>query len=443
VDTIVILGWIPLGVGIAAALWLIWIQPELPVVGLAILLAYLAAAHWLAPPIPPHSTWAAASWESAAGSPALWPALARLGVEVAAAFAVFALWRHLGERDANDDLHWSHMDSVRKLAEFFERTPTDPAERRRHLFALGCEVLRTEIGLLSRIEGERYEIVALHSAGEHIALKVGFVAELDETLCSRTLRVERALGIERAGELANCALPFGSYLGIPVRVHGEVFGTLCYGSREPRPQPFRGMEKLLLGLMAGWLGRDLEREAAAAVRLDAERPAASLEPMHGGAHRSTEKRPYLDLNATIRRLEKRLLAGLGPDHSLELHLAGEAPRVSAPVHLFVQVLLGLVANAVETLPEGGALEIATGSLEAGESGPRASRYATVVVRTRAGAIEGGRLIDLMEEAPARREDALSFRRLRRLLARMEGDHSVHCDPEGGVVLTAYLPEAQG
>jgi len=150
---------------------------------------------------------------------------------------------------------------------------------------------------------------------------------------------------------------------------------------------------------------------------------------------------HLDLNASIRRMEKRLLADLGPDHSLELHLASEVPRVSAPLHLFVQVLLGLVANAVETLPEGGALEIATGLLEAGESGSRARRYATVVVRTRAGVIEGARLIDLMEEAPARREDALTFRRLRRLLARMDGDHSVHCDPGGGVVLTAYLPEA--
>jgi len=435
----VILGWMPLGVGIAAVLWLIWIQPELPVVGLAILLAYLAAAHWLDPPIPPHATWG-----SLTASPALWPAFARLGVELSAALAVFALWRHLGERDANDDLHWSHMDSVRKLAEFFELTPTDPSERRQRLFALGCDVLCTEVGLLSRIEGERFEIAALYAApGSPLdgALKVGFATELEETLCSRTLRVERALGIERTDELASGALPFGSYLGIPVRVHGEVFGTLCFASRAPRSQAFRGMEKLLLGLMAGWLGRDLEREAASAVRLGAQRLAASSETIHGVAQRSMSPRAQLDLNATIRRLEKRLLADLGPDHSVELHLAAEAPRVTAPLHLFVQVLLGLVANAVETLPEGGALEIATGSLEAGESGPRARRYATVVVRTRDGAIEGGRLIDLMEEAPARREDALTFRRLQRLLARMDGDHSVHCDPQGGVVLTAYLPEA--
>jgi len=139
-------------------------------------------------------------------------------------------------------------------------------------------------------------------------------------------------------------------------------------------------------------------------------------------------------------LARRWVEELGPDHSLELQLAPEVPSVSAPLHLFVQALLGLVANAVETLPEGGALEVETGSLEAGEGGAHARRYATVVVRTRGGAVDGARLIELMEEAPARREDALSFRRLRRLLARMEGDHSVHRDPDGGVVLTAYFPE---
>jgi hypothetical protein len=259
-------------------------------------------------------------------------------------------------------------------------------------------------------------------------------------LCSRTLRVEKALGIERAAGLASAALPFGAYLGIPVRVHGEIFGTLCFASREPRGRPFRGMEKLLLGLMAGWLGRDLEREAAASARLELVREVATAGRAHAGARRSEERPLQLDLNTTIHRLEKRLLADLGPDHSLELHLAPRSPVIAAPLHLFVQVLFGLVANAVETLPGGGCVEIETGSLEAGESGSGAKRYATVVVRTRGGAIEGERLIDLMEEAPARRDDALTFRRLRRLLARLDGDHSVHCDPEGGVVLTAYLPE---
>jgi hypothetical protein len=55
---------------------------------------------------------------------------------------------------------------------------------------------------------------------------------------------------------------------------------------------------------------------------------------------------------------------------------------------------------------------------------------------------GSELIDRMEEAPAVRADKLTFQYLRGLLMRVDGDHSVHCEPGGRVVLTAYLPAAE-
>jgi hypothetical protein len=45
----------------------------------------------------------------------------------------------------------------------------------------------------------------------------------------------------------------------------------------------------------------------------------------------------------------------------------------------------------------------------------------------------------MEPALERRDDALTFQRLRHLLAGVDGCHSVHCEADGSVVLMIYLP----
>jgi GAF domain-containing protein len=51
-----------------------------------------------------------------------------------------------------------------------------------------------------------------------------------------------------------------AYMGIPVTVAGEVYGTLCFFSPTPVTEPFRAVDRELMKLMAQWVGSELERQ---------------------------------------------------------------------------------------------------------------------------------------------------------------------------------------
>ena len=138
------------------------------------------------------------------------------------------------------------------------------AEQVQTLLALGCQRFGLETGLLSRIEGQRYQIVEVISPEARFA--AGQALELSVTYCHETLARGEPLGIEHASESDfvqhPCHLVFQmeAYLGAPVRVAGEVYGTLAFFSRTPQLRPFTATERELLRLMAQWLGGEMERQ---------------------------------------------------------------------------------------------------------------------------------------------------------------------------------------
>jgi hypothetical protein len=468
----VILGWLPLAVGIGVTIWLIALQMELSAVALLFLFLTLALAHALDPPIPE-----GASLESLRASGSLGLMGIRLGIELLAVVAVLTLSRHLRDRDERELLQWNDADALRRLAEFFDEVENSEGgvdDHHRRLLALGSELIGLEVGGISRTLDGCFELMKLYVSDgvdgdgddrEPLDAGVGFVTEIEKTLCHRTLTRDRALGIEDVGDWGRGALPWRAYLGIPIRVAGQSYGTLFFASREPRARRFRGIEKHWLGLMSGWLGRDLDRRGEE-TRGDVGRRAEPVDENQGPVPVESIDRPLsrtdpapappaslprprnlltprtLDVNRAVHRLEKRLRAELGPNHSLELDLDPGVPEVRVPRTLFVQVLFGLIANGLETLPDGGVITIESGHLEAESAEHPMRRYATLILSCDTIDLDGSELINRMEEAPAARADKLTFQYLRGLLTRVDGDHSVHCEPGGRVVLTAYLPAAE-
>lgn len=135
-------------------------------------------------------------------------------------------------------------------------------EKAAAMLELGCQRFGMEVGILARVQGGRYEVVAVRSPDN--AIMRGVVLELtdtDETLGSTTtVSFERAGSGPRAAHPAFSSWGMESYLGAPVRVAGRVFGTLNFASPDPRPTPFRPSDLEFLKLMTLWLGGELERE---------------------------------------------------------------------------------------------------------------------------------------------------------------------------------------
>lgn len=136
----------------------------------------------------------------------------------------------------------------------------------RALLVMGCERLGLPVGLLSHVEGDRYEVVQAVTPDNSIAR--GQVFELGQTYCVETLRTDAVVGFEHAAlsEWLNhpayrfCRLE--AYLGVRIEAGGQAYGTLNFMSPEPRKVRFTETDKGMLKLMAQWVGSVIERRDA-------------------------------------------------------------------------------------------------------------------------------------------------------------------------------------
>ncbi|WP_336344271.1 GAF domain-containing sensor histidine kinase [Halalkalicoccus ordinarius] len=134
------------------------------------------------------------------------------------------------------------------------------------LLGIGCEVLGTGFATLSRIRGEDYEFERVRTPDGSI--QPGERAPLSATNCERTAATRRTLALANvvrdAPELTDRAgytdWGIACYLGAPVIVDGEVYGTFCFYDREPRVDGFSEWEVTLVDLISQWLSYELTRQ---------------------------------------------------------------------------------------------------------------------------------------------------------------------------------------
>jgi PAS domain S-box-containing protein len=136
-------------------------------------------------------------------------------------------------------------------------------EKIRALLELGCHQFRLDLGVLARVVDDRWEVKQTHPESE--AVHPGSVFPLGRTFCARTLRASEPLGFARAPGSADDGYPaypggrVEAYLGAPVTVAGEVYGTLSFSSLQPREDPFSQSDRDLIRLTALWIGNELHR----------------------------------------------------------------------------------------------------------------------------------------------------------------------------------------
>jgi PAS domain S-box-containing protein len=133
------------------------------------------------------------------------------------------------------------------------------------LLAAGTDRLGTSHGFLTRIEGDTQEIVS--AVGDHPALQPGESAPLSTAYCRHTLREGEALAVSDAlaegwaDDPAYEQFGLGCYLGVPIHVGGEQYGTVCFADSEPRRSRFDRRDETFIELLADWLRHLLEQRA--------------------------------------------------------------------------------------------------------------------------------------------------------------------------------------
>lgn len=156
------------------------------------------------------------------------------------------------------------LDAFAILNEIASNPSLTVVEQTQRALELGTEFLGMEIGILSRIERQRFQIRALVAPGE-IGLRRGQEFNLGDTCCALVVESDDLVD-NHCMRLAPGSRHPGSqhfaveaYMGIPVHVADGLYGTLGFSSRKPRHEPFTESERLFMRLLGRWGAASIER----------------------------------------------------------------------------------------------------------------------------------------------------------------------------------------
>ncbi len=138
-------------------------------------------------------------------------------------------------------------------------------DKLQRLLNVGCELLSLELGVISEVSGEKYTVIAA-STPEH-SLRPGRVFHLNDTFCKDTLAKGEIVSYHNVDLVCKnhpAAKKFQLYvyIGIPLIVDGQLFGTVNFASTTARTYPFKEVELDYIILLAEWIGTELSRKNA-------------------------------------------------------------------------------------------------------------------------------------------------------------------------------------
>ncbi|MFB6118059.1 GAF domain-containing protein [Halosegnis sp.] len=132
---------------------------------------------------------------------------------------------------------------------------------------LGRETLGATHGVVANVTRDRYEMEFVRSDRETV--RPGAVFDVEETGCVFTIREEETTSVAAMDEQddwrelpIHTEVGMNCYIGTPLFVDGQLYGTLCFLDEEARVESFTGWEKTLVELMGQWVSRLLaERQS--------------------------------------------------------------------------------------------------------------------------------------------------------------------------------------
>ncbi len=179
---------------------------------------------------------------------------------------IWSIVQDIGVRKQAEDALRRQQQALRALNEIAAIPLPDPQEQLRQALALGARYFGLDLGIIARIEGDRYTVRVQSSPPGTLADGATFA--LGDTYCSITLGAADVVAIARMSESAHAGHPcyrrlaLESYIGAPLRVGGRAYGTVNFSSAVARAADFDAAEREFMRLLARWIGATIERDQA-------------------------------------------------------------------------------------------------------------------------------------------------------------------------------------
>ncbi|SDS58556.1 PAS domain S-box-containing protein [Halopseudomonas litoralis] len=154
--------------------------------------------------------------------------------------------------------------ALRAMNEIAGVPELDVTSQLKQVLELGCRYLGMDMGIVSRITGDDYLVVAQHSKDAQVTEGEHF--PLGRTYCALTLQQQDVLSIQDleqspySGHLCDKAFDLRSYISVSLMVGDERYGTLSFSSSDPRLQPFEEPDMEFVRLLGPWVSEALRRD---------------------------------------------------------------------------------------------------------------------------------------------------------------------------------------
>ena len=164
----------------------------------------------------------------------------------------------------NEQAHRQH-DALLTLARITSLTFDNPQTLLRETLALGCEYLKLSTGIISKHEGDNIYVSVLQSSLE--TLSEGHFFPKNQTYSDLLKVDEGVVCIEHIGKSQYRHHPSyqrfrqETYIGIPLFLEGQRYGTLGFSDNNPRASAYSEIEIEFINVLGDWVNSTLKRLA--------------------------------------------------------------------------------------------------------------------------------------------------------------------------------------
>ncbi|MEJ8473155.1 sensor domain-containing diguanylate cyclase [Roseibium algae] len=163
------------------------------------------------------------------------------------------------------------------LSELYSATSTRELcsdEKIQQILRIGCEHFDLPFGIISQIAEDKYAINWAECPNDEI--QRGAVFQLGDTYCSHTLAADKPVAIAYTAKSSLAQHPcyktfaLEAYIGAPLLVDGERYGTINFSSQSKHVRRFSKTDREIIRQFADWVGNEIARQQDHKALMDAK-----------------------------------------------------------------------------------------------------------------------------------------------------------------------------